>query len=75
MPVSAVFKTITDEQLRRFAALIYARTGIRISPHKKNMLSNRLRRRLRARGIDCYDVYFEQLQELVWQANPLAVSS
>ncbi len=52
---------LTPEQLRRFARLIYDKIGISISPQKQTLLSNRLRRRLRATGIDCYDRYFELL--------------
>ena len=43
---SELFEQVTDDELRNFADLIYKRTGIRISPHKKLLLSNRLRRRL-----------------------------
>jgi hypothetical protein len=38
---------VGDAQLASFAELIYGRTGIRVSPQKKMLLSNRLRRRLR----------------------------
>jgi chemotaxis protein methyltransferase CheR len=55
---------VTDAQLNRYADLIYERTGIRISSQKKTLLSNRLRRRLKATGIDCFDRYFEHLRKL-----------
>ncbi|RMF95194.1 MAG: protein-glutamate O-methyltransferase CheR [Planctomycetota bacterium] len=55
---------VTDEQLRRYADLIYRRTGIRISPQKKTLLSNRLRRRLRETGIKGYDEYYQHLTSL-----------
>ena len=55
---------VSDEQLRRYAMLIYDKTGIRISPQKKTLLSNRLRRRLKATGLDCYEAYLDKLQTL-----------
>lgn len=53
---------VSAEQLKRYARLIYDKIGITISPQKSTLLSNRLRRRLRATGLDCYDEYFERLR-------------
>lgn len=64
MSTALLTELVTDDQLDRYAELIYARTGIRISSQKKTLLSNRLRRRLRATGIDCFDRYFAHLQKL-----------
>lgn len=55
---------VTDAQLSQFAELIYARTGIRVSPQKKTLLSNRLRRRLRQTGIEKFGDYYQHLQWL-----------
>ena len=55
---------VTDDQLARYAKLIYDRTGIRVSPQKKTLLSNRLRRRLRATGIEGFDEYYNHLTRL-----------
>jgi chemotaxis protein methyltransferase CheR len=44
--------------------LIYARTGVRVSPQKKALLSNRLRRRLRSTGIEGFDEYYQHLKQL-----------
>jgi chemotaxis protein methyltransferase CheR len=55
---------VTDDQLTRYAELIYRQTGIRVSPQKKMLLSNRLRRRLRATGIAGFDEYYEHLTRL-----------
>jgi len=55
---------VTDAELARYADLIYQRTGIHVSPHKKTLLSNRLRRRLRDTGIATFDQYFRHLQRL-----------
>lgn len=55
---------VTDVQLSRYAELIYNRTGIRVSPQKKTLLSNRLRRRLRGTGIKCFEEYYRHLKRL-----------
>ncbi len=55
---------VTDAQLARYADLIYERTGIRVSPQKKTLLSNRLRRRLRDTGIRDFEEYYRRLKRL-----------
>ena len=55
---------VTDAQLHQFAELIYRRTGIRIPPQKKLLLSNRLRRRLKDTGIDNFGDYYRHLRRL-----------
>ena len=52
---------VTDAQLAKYAKLIYQATGIVISPKKKQLLSNRVRRRLRATGISSFEDYFVNL--------------
>ena len=65
-PVIATSKLaqISDSQLAQFAALIYERTGIRVSPQKKMLLSNRVRRRLRQTGIGGFGEYYAHLKKL-----------
>jgi chemotaxis protein methyltransferase CheR len=55
---------VTDGELARYAELIYERTGIRISPQKKTLLSNRLRRRLRETGAAGFAEYYNHLRRL-----------
>lgn len=55
---------VSDAELARYAELIYQRTGIRISPQKKTLLSNRVRRRLNQTGIKTFDEYLQRLQRL-----------
>jgi chemotaxis protein methyltransferase CheR len=55
---------VTDAQFHQFAELIYRRAGIRISPQKKLLLSNRLRRRLRQTGHTTFCQYFRHLRNL-----------
>lgn len=55
---------VTGAQMARYAQLIYEKTGIRVSPQKKMLLSNRLRRRLRRTGIGGFDAYYRHLQGL-----------
>jgi chemotaxis protein methyltransferase CheR len=64
MSARILTQQVNADQLGRFAAMIYERTGIRVSPQKTSLLSNRLRRRLRATGIECFDRYFEELRRL-----------
>ena len=55
---------ITDALLMKYATLVYDRTGIRISPQKKTLLSNRLKRRLKGTGIESFERYFDHLRKL-----------
>jgi chemotaxis protein methyltransferase CheR len=48
---------LTEDELARFCALIYRVSGIRIPATKRVMVSNRLRRRLRATGITSFSAY------------------
>lgn len=66
--------TITTQQLtgiqqRKFADLIYDRTGIRIPDQKTMLLSNRIKRRLRAVKMDCFDAYFDHIKSLPKKAE------
>lgn len=61
---SIMTQQVTDAQHQRFARLIYDRTGIRILPQKKTLLSNRIRRRLKATGVQGFDAYFNHLRKL-----------
>lgn len=73
MPIAAfappAMEQVSDAELASFADLIYRRTGIRVSPQKKTLLSNRLRRRLRQTGIGSFADYHRHLQALP-PANP-----
>ncbi len=62
-PIGAV-EQVSDAQLSRYAELIYAYTGIRVSPQKKTLLSNRLRRRMRSTGIKTFEEYFQRIKKL-----------
>jgi chemotaxis protein methyltransferase CheR len=67
--VKPVFPTspldqVSDATLTRYSELIYQKTGIRVSPQKKTLLSNRLRRRLRQTGIKDFDEYYSHLRQL-----------
>ena len=64
MTTTAQNDLITDAQLARYATLIYDKTGIRISPQKKTLLSNRIRRRLRKTEIATYKAYFDHVRRL-----------
>jgi chemotaxis protein methyltransferase CheR len=64
IPPVVALSEVTDAQLARYAELIYRRTGIRVAPQKKSLLSNRVRRRLRETRIEGFDEYYEHLQRL-----------
>ncbi len=55
---------VTDDQMRRYAKMIYDVAGIEISPAKKQLLSNRIRRRLKETGIADFEAYFNFLKKL-----------
>jgi chemotaxis protein methyltransferase CheR len=61
MRTTTIGDDVTPRQLDLFAKLIYRRIGVSISPQKITLLSNRLRRRLKQTGLDCYDKYYEFL--------------
>jgi chemotaxis protein methyltransferase CheR len=52
---------LTALEYERFCSLIYQVAGIKIPPTKRVMVSNRLRRRLRATGIETFAAYYEFL--------------
>ncbi|MCC6124665.1 MAG: protein-glutamate O-methyltransferase CheR [Pirellulales bacterium] len=64
LPGSSSLKQVSDDELGNFAELIYRRTGIHVSPQKKMLLSNRLRRRLRETGIEDFSAYYQHLKRL-----------
>ncbi len=64
IPPLSQLAQVSDAQLTRYADLIYTRTGIRVSPQKKTLLSNRLRRRLRETGIKDFEEYYQHLKRL-----------
>lgn len=52
---------LTEEEFTRFRALIYRISGIQIPTTKRVMVSNRLRKRLRATGIPTFAAYYTML--------------
>ena len=62
--VGGSLEQVSDAQMAAYAELIYRRTGIHVSPQKKTLLSNRLRRRLRNTGISSFEEYFKHLKKL-----------
>lgn len=64
MAIPAAQDLVTAIQLTNYAKLILKVTGIRVSPQKRMLLSNRIRRRLKATGIKSYQAYYEQLCKL-----------
>ncbi len=54
--------TLSAEAYRTLVALVYQHSHIRLGPDKQPMLANRLRKRLRALGLDSYDAYCNVLR-------------
>lgn len=52
---------ISDKDFSRFSSLIYEQCGIKMPSQKRSMLEARLRKRLRALGLDSYEAYREYL--------------
>lgn len=53
---------LTEGEFARMARMVYDRTGIHLPVEKRAMLSNRLRKRLRALNMDSFAPYFEVLK-------------
>ncbi len=64
MPTTKQDDLVSDVLMKQYSNLVYSRTGIRLSVQKKILLSNRVRRRLRATGIASFDAYFSHLKKL-----------
>lgn len=60
---------LTAEEFRSFQEYIYQHSGIRIPETKRSMLSNRIRRRLRATGITSFQEYFDFLTSVRGQTE------
>ena len=52
---------LNPQQFNQFREFIYAQCGIRIDENKVTLLSNRIRRRLRAGDFDDFDAYYQFL--------------
>ena len=49
---------LTDAEYQKYCELIYRVAGIRIAENKRVMVSNRVRRRLKATGISSFTEYY-----------------
>lgn len=61
-PTGHHFGTLTEEELSRISSLIYHRAGIVLSGQKKDMVYNRLSRRLTTLGIHRFSEYMDLLE-------------
>lgn len=52
---------LTEQQFDRFRDFIYRHSGIRMDATKITLVSNRIRRRLKAGGLDDFDSYYRHL--------------
>ncbi|HEB30960.1 MAG TPA: methyltransferase domain-containing protein [Spirochaetes bacterium] len=58
-----VYPSISDPLFKKLRDFIYVRTGISMKPHKKVLIANRLRKRVRNLGLSSYDEYYNYLIE------------
>lgn len=57
-------KRLNEEEFKKFAKLIYEESGIFLKDSKITLLSNRLRKRLQAHGINEFSSYYDYLHTL-----------
>lgn len=62
--MEASIKRLTEEEFAKFAKLIYEESGIFLKDTKITLLSNRLRKRLTALGIDEFSAYYDYIHSL-----------
>ncbi len=55
---------LSPDQFQRFADLIYVKASIQMKPNKLTLLSNRLRKRLRALDMASFDQYYDHLMQV-----------
>ena len=60
---------LTDGEYQKYCELIYRIAGIRIAENKRVMVSNRVRRRLRATGISSFTEYYTFVSSLAGVAE------
>lgn len=60
---------LTDDEFAKFRDLIYRASGIRVGENKRVLISNRVRRRLRATGIGGFSPYYDFLRSLAGKAE------
>lgn len=56
---------LSDTEFELFRALVYARAGIALGPHKRHLLHARLSRRLRVLGLGSFKAYYDYLMDPV----------
>lgn len=57
------FITLTDKDFIRFSSLVYEKSGINLGGRKKELVRNRLAKRLREKGLKNYSDYYEFIKE------------
>ena len=65
------YTVISDLDFARFRDLIYDECGINLIPAKKNMLSSRLRKRLRTLGMGSFKQYYDFVSSAEGRSNEI----
>ncbi|MCK5237088.1 MAG: protein-glutamate O-methyltransferase CheR [Deltaproteobacteria bacterium] len=70
-----IFKYIdlSDKEFTLFSSLIYDKAGINLGLHKKELLKNRLRKRMRELDIDNFKSYFKYITEVDKSGEELSI--
>lgn len=50
---------LKDSEFKLFAKLVYQKVGINIQPHKKSLVENRLRKRIKALNLESFGKYYD----------------
>jgi chemotaxis protein methyltransferase CheR len=66
-----IINRLSEEEFKKFASLIYSESGIFLKDAKLTLLSNRLRKRLRALNLESYSEYYEYIQNLSERAGEI----
>lgn len=69
--MSVVMAQLTEDEFTRLAKLVHEQAGIYISPEKRALLGNRLRRRLRVLGLDGFDEYYRKFSNAAFADEEL----
>lgn len=60
---------LNEEQFEKFRQFLYKVAGVKIEPTKITLASNRIRRRLKATGINDFDAYYRYLTSVAGKAE------
>lgn len=69
--MQVLLRALTQDEFKRFADLVYRETGIFLADHKIGLLTNRLRARVKARGLGSFAEYYAKLRNAAFRDEEL----